>query len=301
MTLAFAIYVVCFFRVTQLAESWSRAREWKGLSPLWPIAWLKELPLERGVDLIFVLAFAGGVWVLLRPMSRLARVFFAVAYLQVVALALSLAKISHSDHVSLWVAFLLCLAPGGSRSDLGRAKFRNGWLTAFAGCQVMAALFYSLSGFWKLVGFLKAPTGWVSLLDYGGLSYSIGVKAGQAGGIPAAGAWLSAHPFLSTVGAWLVLYIQLFSLVAVFRPRVHRIWGVGLVAFHLATLVGMDVPFVQTMPLLALLFIGSPFVPRGDTWRGAFGQLPVARLTLEIVARIRRALGEIRYPEKSPA
>lgn len=299
IALVFALYVLCFFRVTQLAETWARSRLWKGLMPLWPVAWLKRVNHEAGVDVLFAAALAAGLWVCLRPLNRLARLVFATAYFQVVALSLSLAKISHSDHASLWVVFLLCLAPGGNLRDLGRARFRHAWLTVFAGCQWMVALFYSLAGLWKLVGFVRAPTGWVSLLDYGGLGYSIAVKAGQTGGVSAPGQWLAAHPFPATVASWLVLYVQLFSVVAVTRPKVHRLWGAGLVGFHLATLIGMDIPFLQTMPLLAILWIGSPFVPQGASWREAWAELPVVKLALNVVNRVRRALSEIQYPEKS--
>jgi hypothetical protein len=297
--LAFALYAVCFLRVTQLTVRWPEIRQWKALKPLWPVAWLKHLPPGLGVDLVFVSAIAAGLWVLCKPLSRLSRVVFAVSYLQVLALSMSLAKISHSDHASLWVAILLCLAPGGSPADLARARFRAGWLGAFAGCQMMVALFYSLAGAWKVLAFLHAPPGWVGLLDYGGLGYSIAVKAGQTGSISEAGRWLAGMPLLSTITAWVVTYLQLFSLVAIFRPRLHKIWGVGLIGFHLGSLVGMDVPFLQTVPVIALLWIASPFSPEKSSLAGDLAQLPVLRLGLGGLRRVRLALGEIRYPEKA--
>ncbi len=296
--LVFAIYALCFFRLTQIANHWSEMRQWKHLA-LWPVAWMKRLPPGLGVDLLFVAALTTGLWVLLKPMSRWARVSFALCYVQALALSLSLGKISHSDHVSLWVAVLLCLAPHARASDLARARVRAGWLGTFAACQWMVALFYSLAGFWKIVGFLRTPPGSVSLLDFGGLGYSIGVKAGQTGSVSVMAAWLASYPWLSTLSVWLVLYFQLFSLLAVSRPKVHRVWGVGLIGFHLGALLGMEVPFLQTIPVLAVLWIGSPFCPERTTLKASLSELPLVKLALALVERLRHAHGEIRYPERS--
>jgi hypothetical protein len=296
-SLVFAIYGLCFFRLCQIVGHWSEIRQWKGAALLWPVAWMKRLPQGLGADLLFPISLAVGLWVLLQPLNRWARVAFAGCYLQALALSLSLAKISHSDHVSLWVALLLCLAPHGNPQSFSRIRFRAGWLSVFAGCQYLVALFYSLAGAWKLLGFLRAPPGWVSLLDFGGLGYSIGVKAGQTGKASFIGHALAAWPWLSTIGVWVILYLQLFSLVAVTRPRTHRIWGVGLIFFHLVTLIGMEVPFLQTIPMLALLWIGSPFVPEGSRLTTTLAELPLIRLAMVVVGRIKKALGEIHYTE----
>jgi hypothetical protein len=144
------------------------------------------------------------------------------------------------------------------------------------------------------VSFAFPTPGEVSLLEYGGLSYTIGAKAGQSGGVSALGAALASHPALSTAAAGIVLYLQLFSLVAVARPRLHRIWGVGLIGFHLGALFGMEVPFLQTIPLLAVLWIGSPFAKTGPV-AAAFAELPIVRLSLNLLARVRTALQEIGY------
>jgi hypothetical protein len=71
---------------------------------------------------------------------------------------------------------------------------------------------------------------------------------------------------------WLAaLYLEVFAIVAAFRPRLHLVWGAGLILFHVGVLLAMGILFLEPPLLLLLLFVLSPFA-RGE---------PNAEATLE--------------------
>jgi hypothetical protein len=57
------------------------------------------------------------------------------------------------------------------------------------------------------------------------------------------------------------ILLQVTSLLAALRPRLHRLWGVGLMMFHLGTQLAMGFTFVPNLFLLGLLLLCSPWAP----------------------------------------
>jgi len=58
-----------------------------------------------------------------------------------------------------------------------------------------------------------------------------------------------------------VIYIEFFSIVAVFRSELHRFWGISLMVFHFSVWLLMGVSFPYQPMTVALLYIFSPFAP----------------------------------------
>ena len=51
------------------------------------------------------------------------------------------------------------------------------------------------------------------------------------------------------------VYIETASFLVIFRPRVHRFCGFGLIAFHIGTQLMMGFTFTQNIAIL-VLFLG---------------------------------------------
>ena len=65
----------------------------------------------------------------------------------------------------------------------------------------------------------------------------------------------------------LAIYVEVFALLAVFRPRLHRPWGCGLIGLHVGNCCSMGIVFNVNVLLLGLFFVLSPFAPtRLDLW-----------------------------------
>ena len=73
----------------------------------------------------------------------------------------------------------------------------------------------------------------------------------------------------------LVIYVEVVAILIIFRPELHRVWGVMLVLFHVGTFLPsrppaaalLGIPFSRHMIVLALLFLLSPFAPRFELGR----------------------------------
>lgn len=91
-----------------------------------------------------------------------------------------------------------------------------------------------------------------------------------------------------------VSLLEATSLLVAFRPRLHRVWGVGLIVFHVGTQVAMGFTFRPSIILLGLLFVCSPAAPAGMSVSEVLLDLPGVR----IVSRLRSARG--RSSQRSP-
>jgi hypothetical protein len=69
--------------------------------------------------------------------------------------------------------------------------------------------------------------------------------------------------------------VELFTLVAVFRPAMHRPFGIALIAFHLMVWFLMDIKFAFQPMMLALVFVFSPFAPPSVSFARQVRQLPL--------------------------
>ncbi len=83
----------------------------------------------------------------------------------------------------------------------------------------------------------------------------------QTGDHPLLADFFVQHLWLAWPVHLLVIYIELFALVAVFRPELHRLWGLLLLTFHLMVWLLLGIVFAYQPLVIAPLFIWSPFAP----------------------------------------
>jgi len=123
-------------------------------------------------------------------------------------------------------------------------------------------LLYTLSGINKVAGGIGDLFGGrPSWLAPDGLVRFIADGRSLAGWSPSD--FLIRHRWL-TYGIQLgVLYVEGFSLLAAFRPRLLRLWGMALLGMHLTIEATMGISFSSSVIPLMLLVVGSPFAMRG--------------------------------------
>jgi hypothetical protein len=73
------------------------------------------------------------------------------------------------------------------------------------------------------------------------------------------------------------MYLEASSLLIACRPRLHRLWGLALIGFHLGTQVAMGFTFRANVILLGLLLVCSPGAPERVSVRDAVLDLPGVR------------------------
>ena len=263
VTLFYAINL--YFAVDRLrsAPMWL---DWSGeqvLSPLWCVYWLHLVDIPTGAIAILlgnvVAALAAAIW----PNVTLFRVASALGLLQMGALDNSFGKISHGNHLWLWVLIgLIFLPPNFNGTSVSR-WVRQRTLDVFWGIQAVLLMFYSMSGLLKL---LPVPfqfwAGQPTAFSPDALARHIADRALQTGSSSLFGDLFVENIWLSWPAFICGLFLETFSLAVAFRPRVHRLWGVALIGLHLSIGLTMGIWFIKNILLIGLFFLNSPFTPR---------------------------------------
>lgn len=290
--LVHAFYLTTLIVAFQLArELYATVNQETPAALQWPVLWVQWVEPVTAARAIIVVLLASAVLAVVRPASRTVRVVLAVALLEAIGLRFSFGYFHHYLHIWLWLAAIFVAFPvdrdwrftGGTRPAL-----RQQALAIFFLAQVMIALFYTLSGGWKLLRGFIVPANYMSSFAPDGLPAMVMER------------WLlNAYPtvlqdvFLANLWAALpshlvVTYFELFALVAVFRPAMHVPFGVALLVFHLMVWLLMGIPFFYQPFQLALVFVLSPFAASSGAWRTDLRQLPLFGDLYVRLARHRR-------------
>lgn len=274
-----------FLAVSSIPElaGLSRSRE---LGLLWPVAWLAWMDLENGIRLLFSFFLLASLAVALWPGSRVGRVAVFVGLICFVALKNSEGKIGHSLHLPVLVAMILIALPKGwDRPDGSRAS-QMSTLQVIAAAQMLILLTYTMSGLGKLGGGLyEWLSGQAHPLQIDGLARIVAERLLQTNSQSAIGLWIIRHPWLG----WLLLpgaiYLQTTSLIAACRPALHRLWGMALILFHIGNALILTIYFPQSVFLLGLFLLASPFAPASFDLRQIVADLPLLSFFSRVLPR----------------
>ncbi|HSI09209.1 MAG: hypothetical protein ACAH89_11355 [Rariglobus sp.] len=243
---------------------------------LWPVYWLAWIPLSGGIlaILIFSLmsAFAASVF----SGSRLVRAAAFLGIFQFAALSNSTGKIGHNLHVMVFISFLLIWLPDGWNRSGAPRWVRSSVYLIVSGAQAVLMLSYTMAGLIKVgAGVFQLAAGQSSVFHYDGLARQIADRLLQTGASRPLGEWLITNP----VAAWplmmLVLYVELFAIWAVFRPRLQVFFAVALIVFHAGSYFTMTILFLNHCVLLGLLLAIVPLGSLRWSARGFVRDLPV--------------------------
>ena len=280
------------FSAIELAQSvGGGATVWAPKVHIGMLSWLSADIFPAVVLVATACSVVGSVVSAACPALRTARALFFVGHLFLTAVAYDLrGKIDHSEHTTLWVAFIVIFLPSFHRAaedeQVRRAFNRILWT---AGAAVL--LTYTLAGINKAAaGIGDLLSGRPSWLAPDGLVHVIANATPPAGWLLSD--FLIGHPWL-TYGAQLgVLYLEGFALVAAFRPRLLRSWGIALLGMHLAIKATMGISFSGAVIPLMLFVVGSPFARQGSAMETVHDLPLFGRPITAILGRVRtRELG----------
>ena len=276
---AFTLY----FAYIQMVTVWRIAEHVTAIDPLWPVWWVRDV---RSAGAFILLLFMGAALLgVLLPQYRAVRALVFLAMLESIAYRFSFGAINHSLHFWLWVGFCFCFLPSGNRTRLrATLSTRHRYLLVFWATLALIALFYSLSGFWKVASAIHdiiqgrqhafSPTALASV------SARLMLESGQESLL---GPFLVTHPWLGLPANVWMIYVQLAAFIVAFRPALHKLWGVMLIVFHVGTYLLLNINFPLHMLVLTLLFVWSPFAPAFD-WRKTASCLPIFGIWLSRLA-----------------
>jgi predicted DCC family thiol-disulfide oxidoreductase YuxK len=195
-----------------------------------------------------------------------------------VAYTNSFGSASHGSHFQVYVSFALLFLPSTfARPDLISRVQSMQVIAVFWFAQSILLFSYTSAGVHKILG--------GSLLLGDGLVRTVLNRAMQNGGSP-----FLLEKFLTenaaAAEAFLLgnLYIQLFSLFVLFRPNLHKPYGVMLILFHFGTFLLMHILFSVHIIIWGLFFVMSPMAPRRFSLLATLQSLPVFGLLFRLIS-----------------
>jgi hypothetical protein len=275
----------------QSSGSWARYADSEAASPLWPAAWWFDwVNVRTGVNIIFGAYLGASMLALLFPEHRIARAAYALTLLQYIALVNGFFKINHGFHAWFFVSVVLVLLPNARSRARDRIADRQNFLMIVWLSQFVLLFFYTLTGAWKVRHAIEQFVGGeVSAFHFRGFSLVLARKLLDANTPTILGDFLIRHQLLGWALFLATMYIETFSVLIAFRPRLHRVWGAGLILFHVGTQLAMAISFQPNVLLLGMFIVCSPFAPDRVVARDVFLDLPLVRLCMrEVVPLLSR-------------
>ncbi len=213
------------------------------VSPLWPVAWVDAVGMPAGFYVTVAISVGGVVGAAVAPRRRWARTWCAVGLLLLGGLINSLGKINHGLHPWIFSCGVLVFLPTGHWQERAAEHgFRERFLLVVSAVQAFLLLFYSLSGLAKvLVGLGQLVARQVNAFHPMAFAHQIANRVGQTNIDPPLANFFLSNPWLGWPLYLGALYLEAFAFLAVLRPRLHRPWGIGLVALHLGIYLSMGI------------------------------------------------------------
>ena len=254
-------------------------------APLWPIKLLQPLtgvgwlasgtPVTAAGLLVAVLAAAF-------PRVLMWRLGTFLYLLLHVALSNSYGSINHGAHVILLISFTLLFLPRRNKSQRMTRQNVLSCLTVFWFTQGVLLLPYTLSGFWKI---------WNSGFEVLSLDALTRILLDRAlletDNIPRLLPFVSQHGYLAQSMWLLALYVEVFALLVVFRPHLHRPFGIILILFHVTSDWLMNILFSNSIVMVGLFLVLSPLAPARFSFSGLVQSLPIVGIPFRTSRRLR--------------
>jgi hypothetical protein len=273
-------YVGLLFLAAATMDDWPAYLGRTEALPLWPVYWLRMVPLQAGVLGILIGYLVAALLGAFFSHRRWARSLAFLGLLEFVAMDNSFGKINHAHHLWVLTTFLLMFLPNVGDAARDRAT-RQRFLTVFWACQAITLLTYTMSGLGKVVGAVyQACAGQNNILMPSGLATLIASRLLQTGSTSWWGPWLITHPWYGWPLGLASIYLELFAFWIAFRPSLLRWWAAGLILFHIVVFLCMAVGFIPVVLLLGLLFLAAPPCQEERSTLGAARQLPLLSFVL---------------------
>ena len=229
------------------------------LSPRWPIFWAGYFDQAAATSAIIIFFVISSLIAAVFYRNILARVLAFLGFLQFHAFNSSFGYPNHQWDVWLWVSFIFIFFPNiwsQSVSEATKKKF----LLVFWAAQAYLLMTYSMSGLGKIYDSVwQALAGEAHSFSLDAAALHVSTLLYSLQQSTPLGPLIVEHPWLGWIPFVGIIYLEFFSLYVAFTPSLHRIWGVGLVLFHMGTYLAMRAIFVSPVPLLLLLLLSSPF------------------------------------------
>lgn len=248
------------FGVFSAFPAWDLLLSLKDLfDPIWSVKWIPLNHWELVIRALLLLFLGFSVLCLiLWERSRLVRIGLFLSMFFYLSVVSSFGKIDHFMHIMTLASFFLIFAP----TKVSNKDNSTGLLQTVFGIQTFILLAYFVSGFFKFYGIIdQNARGVVSALSPDALGQNVS-KTMIANSLDSFGsAYVLNNPSL-LLSVFLIggFFIEFFSIYVIFKPSLHRTWGVLLMLLHTGILLTVGPDFSLQMFVVGIFLFFSPFV-----------------------------------------
>jgi hypothetical protein len=250
--------------------------------PRWNVAWLSAFPFDTAI-LVATSVFLAGMFVASISYARWwAR---AIAFLSLFFFHGFMSSFGAPEHnLLVWVYPLLFLIfmPDVWHRDTTPLE-RKKVLITFLGAQIYIGVIYSMAGLSKLWrGIEQLIAGQANVFSPDAFALHIADWLPTIGSPSLLGPTIVEHPLLGWPLFLGMLYFQLFTIYAVFRPKLHLLWGAFLLLFYIFNFLTMNIIYIDSFFLIAALMLYSPFA-REASFQERVREMPLIGFALRYV------------------
>ena len=213
-----------------------------------------------------------------------------------VAVGNSYGSINHGHHFHLFISFaLLFLPPAAGHPERMPRKDAMACIMVFWFIQSIMLLSYSLAGYWKVLysNFdLFAPDGMTRIL--------LARLMSDTTAVPPLLPLVASQGYLTQLMFLGVAYTQFFAIFALFRPHLHRPFGIVLICFHFGSNYLMGIFFPYNVVFLGLFMVFSPLAPARFHFSGLAQSLPLLGIPFRLWSYFKHPMrGQRRDPHRT--
>ncbi len=264
----FFVFIVAFQSITFNSQfpSWTDIVSSESLfKPQWSSAWISHFEWRSAIRFIYILLVGSSILsIVFWRQSRLVRIIVFIALFQFLSLVSSFGAVDHYLHMVVTTSIVFIFLPNQKSTS-----YKSDLLKAIFGIQTIMLATYSISGFYKLLGVAKQiKWGVTSALSPNGLTLQSAKTSYFSGN-----EYFFQQLLIDHQGYWIAIFhiagycIEFLSIIILFRFKLHRIWGLVLIIFHLGIALTVGPDFSIHLLPVALFIMFSPFGSKQyDLW-----------------------------------
>lgn len=230
-------------------------------APLWPVAAIEQTLSNNSGVYILISVITLCLAATIVPWSLIVRIAVFLALFMCIAYKYSFGAINHAYHFLVYVSFLLLFLPNRPwQSEHFPRSQKLRLVSVFWLIQAVLLFCISMSGIRKVYGFGLEMfyTESLSALALGRSVYNAGEPIMLQG-------LVANYPAVFQVPHVGLIFIQVVSLLLLFKPHLIKAYGAVMILFHFGTYLLMGVTFVHHIMIWGLFLVLTPTAPRNTS------------------------------------
>jgi len=250
--------------------------ERSGFLPIWPMTWAGSMPYSDTAKIVAIFYVAVALLSCIFWNKRISKILVFLGIFQVHALDSSFGYINHFYYLLLYACFIFMFLPNTKHNENFNIETAKKFLVVYWGALAAILMTYTLSGMWKIYwGVVTIIAGIPGSFSPYTFSEHVAKKTIIESRDYFFSDFVISNPFLVWFSYLGTIYLEFFSIWVAFKPNLYKIWGLVLIFLHVGILLVMGIPFFESLLVLCILMLNSPFTEGFPTIPQIISDLPL--------------------------